>query len=143
MTTTITNKGAFRLTQTAVGSLTLKAVVFGGTTTGVHDKDLNTLADLDAVTSVTLGTERLALASVTATEDDTNDRVNIDAANAVFAIQAGYTALGWCVVHEVSAADSGRELLYVDDTNFGAGKSLDGGLTVTITDFLRLVPQSA
>jgi len=143
MTVTVTNKGAFRLTQTPVASLNLGVCVFGGTTTGVHDKDLDTLAGLDAVTSVTLGTERLALTGETATEDDTNDRVDIDTGDAVMAAQAGYTALGHAIYHEVSAADSGRELIMVQDTNYGAGKPMDGGLTITIAPLLRLLPQSA
>ena len=143
MTVTVTNKGSFRLTQTVVGSLNLGVCVFGGTTTGVHDKDLNTLADLDAVASVTLGTERLSLGTATATEDDTNDRTNIDTADAVLAAQAGFVALGHAVYHQVSASDAGRELIMVQDTNYGAGKPMDGGLTITIADVLRLLPQSA
>lgn len=143
MTVTVTNKGAFRLTQTPASSLNLGVCVFGGTTTGVHDKDLNTLADLDAVSGVTLGTERLDIGASTATEDDANDRVGIDNPDAVLAAQAGYTALGHAIYHEVSASDAGRELIMVQDTNYGAGKPMDGGLTITIADVLRLLPQSA
>jgi len=137
-----TNKMAFRLTQTAISSLTLGAVAFSGTPpTAAVVRDLNTLADLDALSGITLATARTAVGAATPTEDDTNDRVNVDTADIVLPAQVGFTASGHAIYHEVSASDANREVFIVQDT--GYPKPLDAGLTIPVADLFRLVPQTA
>lgn len=142
MAITATNKGTFRLSQTAVASLTLGAVAFSGTVPDEATiRDLNTVADLDALTGITLGTERVTVSSATATEDDTNNRVNVDTSDIVFAADAGFTASGHAIYHQTAAADASREILFIQDT--GYPKDLTGGLTIAVVDLFRLVPQTA
>lgn len=136
MTETVTNRGKYLIATAGVGALSLHMLAFTGTQTGTADPDLNTVADLDAVTGVGIHTERLALASVTETEDDTNNRVNVDANNVSFAAAAGVTAQGVAVYDEGNGTDAGRQLLAIYTTGFP--QPMDGGLNVTIADWLRL-----
>jgi hypothetical protein len=132
---TVTNRGKYLISTVGVNNLTLKMCAFTGTQTGVNDVDLNTVADLDAVSGVSIHSERLSLSSVTVTEDDTNNRANIDAANASFAAAPGVTAQGVAVYHEAAAADASREIVAIYTTGFP--QPMDGGLNVTIADWLR------
>lgn len=136
MAETVTNKGKYLLSTVGVNGLTLRATVFTGTATGTNNPDLDTVADLDAVTGVSIHTERLTPGSVTVTEDDANDRANIDCANLTFAAAPGVTAQGLVFYHEVSAADASRQVVSIHTTGFP--QPMDGGLTVTVADFLRL-----
>lgn len=136
MAEVVYNRGKLRLANQNATAIVWRAALFTGTQTGTLDPDLNTVADLDAVTSVGIHTERLTPASVTYTEDDTNDRVNIDCANLTFAASAGVTAQGIVFYHEGTGADSGRELICGSTTGFPV--PIDGGLVVTVSDFLRL-----
>lgn len=136
MAETVTNRGKYLLSTVGINNLSLRATVFTGTATGTNNADLNTIADLDAVTSVAIHTERLTLSSVTVTEDDANDRVNIDCANLTFAAAPGVTAQGLVIYHEAAAADASREIIGIYTTGFP--QPMDGGLTVTVADFLRL-----
>lgn len=106
--------------------------------TGASDPDLATMAAIDAVGTVAFHTERLALTSVTVTTDNTNDRINLDAANLSFAAAAGVTALA-LVIYDATTdtSDSTRIPLCYYDTGFGSGLPMDGGLNVTINDFAR------
>jgi hypothetical protein len=132
----IYNRGKLRLANQNATAISWRATLFIGTVTGTNDPDLNTVADLDAVTGVSIHTERLTPASVTYTEDDTNDRLNIDCANLTFAIAAGVTAVGLIFYHEGSGTDATRELISCHTTGFPV--PLDGGLVVTVNDFARL-----
>lgn len=136
MAETVTNKGKYLLSTVGMNGLTLRACIFTGTSTGTNNPDLDTVADLDAVTSVNIHTERLTPGSITVTEDDANDRANIDCANLTFAAAPGVTAQGLAFYHEVSAADASRQLVSIHTTGFP--QPMDGGLTVTVADFLRL-----
>jgi hypothetical protein len=111
------------------------------TAAGAQDPDLDTVAALLAVGGVTEMTggayARQTLASLTATEDDTNNRANVDAANLSFGAVSGKTAVAM-VIFENGASDAARNLVAHLDTGFGAGLTpMAGGLNVTITDFLR------
>lgn len=134
------NAGKARLLAGAVtaGGSNLKAAVIITSKTGASDPDLATMAAIDAVGTVAFHSERLSLASVTVTTDNTNDRINLDAANLSFAAAAGVTALA-LVVYDATTdtSDSTRIPLFFYDTGFGAGLPMDGGLNVTITDFAR------
>lgn len=130
------NRGKWRVAKTGVDNLTIRACLITGTQTGVHSLDLNTVADLDAVSGVGIHSERVTPTGVTVTQDDTNDRAAIDCANVSFAAAPGVTAQGLAFYHEVSAADASRELLSVHTTGFP--QPVDGGLNVTVNDFLRI-----
>lgn len=138
MADTLTNRGKFRITTTGAASMAWRVAVITGNATGVHDVDINTVADLDALNAgaTGIGTERLIPASVTTTEDDVNDRVNIDCANLTFAPAPGVTAVGLVFYHETAAVDSSREVVTVHTTGFPQG--MDGGLLVTVNDLARL-----
>lgn len=136
MTETVTNRGKYLAMNGGWAALDIRALIFTGTQTGTNDPDLNTVADLDAVTSVAIHTERLALASEAYTEDDTNNRVNGDCANLSFAASVGTTAQGLALYDEGGGTDATRDLLSIHTTGFPA--SMDGGINVTINDFVRL-----
>jgi len=138
MAETVTNRGkqrAMAALVAAVGASNFSAAVILGTQTGVNDPDLNTMADLDAVSGVSFHTERLSLASVAATEDDTNNRSNVDAANLSFAAAVGVTAQGIVIYDNTSGSDATRDIIAIYTTNFPV--VMDGGLSVPIADFLR------
>lgn len=136
MAESITNRGKLRLTTGGGAAITWRATVITGTQTGVHSLTLNTVADLDAVTSVNIHTERVTPASVTVTEDDANSRVNVDCANLTFAAAPGVTAQGVIFYDEGSGTDASRDLITVHTTGFP--QPMDGGLNVTVADFARL-----
>lgn len=136
MAESVTNRGKYLLATVGVDNLDLRACIVTGTQTGIHNVDLDTVAELDAVASVSIHSERLALDTVTATQDDNNDRVNIDAANLSFAAASGVTAQAVAIYHEADSSDADRELISVHSTGFP--QPVDGGLNVTINDFLRI-----
>jgi hypothetical protein len=134
MAETFTNRGKLRLAETGINSKDFRMCVFTGTQTGVHDPDLNFVSELDAVTGVAIHAERIALTGEAATEDDTNNRVNIDAGDVTFAASPGTTAQGVAIYTE-GANDAARELWAIYTTNFP--QPMDGGLVVAIADWLR------
>lgn len=125
--------------QLVFGTTTLKALLVITSKTGAADPDLATLAAIDAVGTVAFHTDRQTLTTVVATQDNANDRENIDSANIAFAVAAGVTALAM-IIYDASTdtTDTTRLPVAFYDTGFGAGLPLDGGLNVTVTDFLRL-----
>jgi hypothetical protein len=125
--------------QLVFGTTVLKAVLVITSKTGAADPDLATLAAIDAVGTVAFHTDRQTLTTVVATQDNANDRENIDSANIAFAVAAGVTALAM-IIYDASTdtTDTTRLPVAFYDTGFGAGLPLDGGLNVTVTDFLRL-----
>lgn len=134
------NAGKARLLAGAVaaGGTNLRAAVIITSKTGADNPDLATMAAIDAVGTVAFHSERLTLSSVTVTTDNTNDRVNLDAANLSFAAAAGVTALA-LVIYDATTdtSDSTRIPLFFYDTGFSTGLPMDGGLNVTISDFAR------
>ncbi|QDY06161.1 hypothetical protein FJK98_02445 [Micromonospora sp. HM134] len=129
------NRGKWRITKSGVDNLTLRVCVFTGTQTGVHTLTLNTVADLDAVSGVSIHSERVTLTGVTVTQDDANNRASVDCADLAFAAAPGVVAQGVAIYHEIGASDAQRELLSVHTTNFP--KPMDGGLSIGVADFLR------
>lgn len=133
----IYNRGKYLLSTTGVAGIVWRAALVTGTQTGVDNVDLNTVSELDAVASVAIHTERVDIdAGVTATEDDANNRVNLDSGNITFAASAGVTAQALILYHEAAAADASRELIACFTTGFPV--PIDGGLVVTVNDFARL-----
>ena len=135
MAESITNRGKFRLSGGGA-AIVWRATLVTGTQTGIHSLTLNTVADLDAVASVNIHTERVTVTGVTITEDDGNNRVNIDCANITFAASAGVTAQALILYDEGSGTDATRDLISVHSTGFPV--PIDGGLVVTVNDFARL-----
>ena len=135
MSETTTNRGKYRAIAALVAATDLRMLVFTGTQTGVNNPDLNTVADLDAVSSVAIHSERIALASITTTEDDTNDRAALDCADVTFASAAGVTAQGVAIYDHTGGADNLRDLIAVYTTGFP--QPMDGGLVVQVADFMR------
>lgn len=132
------NRGKTRIAggDVALDSGDLRMLIITGTKTGADDPDLDTVADLDAVSGVGIHTERIALTGESVTQDDTNNRVNMDAGNVTFAAAPGVTALAAVIYDEGSGADATRYLISFHDTNFP--QPMDGGLVVNVTDWLRL-----
>lgn len=137
MAESVTNRGLFLLLRGAFGGtqLDLRLALLTGTAAGADDPDLNTLADLDAVTGVGLHTERLALAGETVTEDDAGDQALLDTANVSFAAAAGVTCVGVALFHEGGGTDATRDLVAVFTTGFP--KPVDGGLNVNVANLIR------
>lgn len=134
MAETVVNRGKYTVFNSGIPALTLRMCYFTGTQVGTNDPDLNTVADLEAVSGVTVGAERVALTSVTVTEDDVNNRVNVDAANLSFSAVAA-TAQGVAIYDEGGGTDATRPIIAIYTTGFPV--VMDGGLNITITDWLR------
>lgn len=125
--------------QLVFGTTVLKALLVITSKTGASDPDLATLAAIDAVGTVAFHTDRQTLTTVTATQDNANDRENIDSANIAFGASAGVTALAMIIYDATTdTTDTTRLPVAFYDTGFGAGLPIDGGLNVTVTDFLRI-----
>lgn len=139
------NRGADTIMERALSTtaLDLRCALVLGNVTGLINVDLNTVADVDGLNAgaTNLHTERVALTSETSTQDDTNNRANVDSADIVFAPAAGVTALGAVIYDEGSATDATRNLVW--GMTFAAGQPVDGGLTLTVTDFLRVATATA
>lgn len=136
MAETITNRGKHLALNGGWAALDLRMCVFTGTQTGANDPDLNFVSDLDAVSGISIHSERIALASESYTEDDANNRENADAGNVTFAAAPGVTAQGVAIYDEGSASDATRAIIAIYTTNFP--QPMDGGLVVNISDFARL-----
>jgi len=148
MATTVTNRAKFRALSCYLGGGTppasIEVLLLGGTTPAslaASVADLNTVADLLAVSLVqelvATNYARSALASVTASEDDTNDRGAVDAADEVFASLGGAAndTIKAVAVFETGASDAARNLILVQD---GLSVPTNGAnVTVTIADLLR------
>jgi hypothetical protein len=135
MAETTTNRGKYRMLAALAADADLRMLAITGTAAGVNDPDLNTVADLDAVTGVSIHTERITLTGILVTENDTDDRGELDADNAVFAAAAGVTAVGVAIFDHTGGADASRDLISIHTTGFP--KVMDGGLTVDVADLLR------
>lgn len=124
--------------DTPLDTSDLRAAIIITSKTGADDPDLATVAAIDAVGTVALHSERVALTSLTVTVDNTNNRANMDSANVTFAAAPGVTALAMVIYdHAAGGSDATRFPLTFHDTNFGAGIPMDGGLVVTVTDWAR------
>lgn len=141
MAEVVYNIGKTRIAQglTDLDGGDIRALVVITSKTGAADPDLGTLAAIDAVGTVAFHTERIALTTLTVTQDNTNDRANVDCANFSFAAAAGVTALALIIYDNAAGGtDSVRFPIAFYDTGFGAGLPMDGGLNVTVNDYLRI-----
>lgn len=147
MATTVTNRAKGNMVKAYFGTFTAPAswhiLLLGGTTpssiSGVAD--LNTVSELLAVSLVqelsATNYARGTLDSGAATEDDTDDRGELDFADAVFSSLGGASndTVKGIAIYEFGASDAARNLVLVQD---GLSTPTNGGnITIGITDLLR------
>ena len=141
MAAIVYNRGKTRILagDTPLDTSDLRVLIIVTSKTGADNPDLDTVAELDAVGTVAIHTERVALAGEAVAQDDANDRANATATSPVtFAPAAGVNGLASVVYDEGGGTDATRHLISFDDTNWGAGKAMDGGLEINIpTQWLR------
>lgn len=130
-----TNRGKYRALLALAAGADLRMLVFTGTQTGTTNPDLNTVADLDALSSVAIHSERIALSSIATSQDNANDRSALDCADVTYAAAPGVTAQGVAIYDHTGGSDSARDLIAVYITGFP--QPMDGGLVVQVADFLR------
>lgn len=143
MAVTFTNKAKYLYATGAIvpGTTDLRMGLLKTLAAHTNVADLNTVADMEAhadFAELTAGGyARQALTSEAASEDDTNDRANIDSDNVAFgAISAGETIVGAFIFDNAGGADSSRNLLSIHDL---ASTPTNGGtITVTVADFHRI-----
>ena len=137
------NEGADLIADSAIAGTALDlraAYVFesGGAIAGgaVANRDLNFVSDIDAITNAQISTSRQALTGEASTIDETNDRANIDAGNITFPAHASETPAVAMIIYNEAGSDAARRLLACYETGFP--QPVNGGLVVTVNDFLRL-----
>lgn len=138
------NRGKTRLTNglmNAVGSDLRMLLLVGALPAGWSNPALNTIADLAAVPGITIHSERIALTGLTDTQDDVNNRANLDSNNVTFAGVVGVTAFAGVIYDQAGGVtDATRFLVVGSSTGFGVGgKPLDGGLSVIVNDWARVL----
>jgi hypothetical protein len=147
----ITTKGAQYLMQGGWDDATAGNIKIG-LLVGTQPTALDTLAEvanLDFVAGLlsagaqectAIGYARQALTRTPASEDDVNDRSNLDAADVAFgALAAGQSVIGTFTYDEGGGTDATRPLLSVDW--WPTAVPLNGGtFTVLIADHYRAVP---
>lgn len=135
MAEVVYNRGKFRIFDGLLdlSGTSLRACYISGTKTGADDVDLDTVQDLDAVTSVVVAADRATPGTQTVAQDDTGNRAVAGCANFTFPASAGVTALALVMYDEGGGTDATRHLISFHDTGFGAGLPVDGGLNVTVT----------
>jgi hypothetical protein len=121
---------------------TIRMLLLKTTAAGAYSPDLDTVAALLAVGSVAecdfTNYARKTL-TVSVTEDDANDRANIDADNQTWTNAGGAsnnTPVA-AVIYQFGTNDSDSYLIGYYDTGFGSIATNGGNYTVTISDFLR------
>lgn len=131
--------GSLDLDTSTVGILLLRT-----TAAGAFDPDLDTVTALLAVGSVLEANftnyARKTGLTATVTEDDANNRANVDLANQTWTAAGGAannTPVA-AVVFQDGAGDGTRYLISYHDTNFGSVATNGGDYTINISDFLRI-----
>ena len=143
MAQTATNKGKHLFATGGIvpGTTDLRLGLLKTLASHANVPDINFITDMEAhadFAELTVsGYSRQTLTGEAATEDDTNDRSNIDSDNATFsALAAGETIVGaFLFVHTGSDATASVVAIY----DLTSTPTNGGDVTITITDFLRLV----
>ena len=148
MAITTQNRGADRIMECAMSTTALDmrmCLVLANATglTGASAQDLATVADIDALNSgaTNIHTERIAVTGESSTQDDANNRANVDSDDVNFAAAPGVTAVGAALYDEGGGTDATRHLLATTTTNFP--QPVDGGLAVNVTDLFRVLTATA
>lgn len=124
-----------------------RMLLLESTAAGAYDPDLNSVADLLAVGSVAemIATNyaRVALTGESVTEDDTNNRANLDANDVVFTnlgVPAGTdgSAVAAVVYDEGGGTDATRWLISYHDAGFPVVTNGQPLTVATPSDVLRL-----
>lgn len=143
---TVFNVGKKKFTDGSINwtSSTIKMLLLSATAAGAFNPDVATVAALLAVGSVTestaTGYARTALGSLTSTQDDTNDRANLDSADVSFGA-IGSAGGGDSVVAAVVYLDGGSDATRYPISYHGfATQALNGGTfsVTTPSDVVRL-----
>lgn len=146
----LTNRGKLLLIQgkwdsagaSAIKMGLLKTSIGTGADTAAEVADFNTVADLTAATGVVeaafAGYVRKSLTRTNASEDDTNDRVNMDASDVTWtAAPAGETIVGFFWYDATTDTNDTTRLL-CGVGYFASGVPTNGSdLTLTIADLVR------
>lgn len=144
MAEVVYNRAKLRIGQglTVLDSSTLRVLVLRIAPIGVTDPDLTTITALLAVATAAeasgTGYTRKVITGASGTQNNTADRADFDAADVTWvgANWGNFTAVVF--YDEGGGTDATRYPLLYSDTN--AGFATNGGdVTMTITDFLRLV----
>lgn len=130
---------------TDLDTSTLKMLLLKTTAAGASNPDLQSVTQLKAVAGVAecdfTGYVRKTLTTVTVTQDDTNDRANVDAANVTWDPAGGATnntPVAAAIYHDVDGTDANSRLISYHDTNFGVTATNGSPFTVNVADFVRL-----
>lgn len=111
---------------------------------GVRDPDIDTVTALLAVSTTaevaSTGYSRKTMGTKTVTEDDTNNRANLDFATVAWTGLVGQTFTAVVVYEEGGGTDSTRNLVSYHDTGFPVTVGNPGGAldVTTPNDVLRL-----
>lgn len=145
MAQAVTNKGKYLFATGAIvpGTTDLRiGLLKTCANVATSAPDINFISDMEAHADfaelTASGYTRQALTSEAATEDDTNDRANIDSDNVAFgAISSGETIVGAFIFDQAGGADSARPVIAIYDLT--STPTNGGTITVNIADFLRLL----
>lgn len=146
----LTNKGKLKLIQgdwDDVGATLIRLGLINGTTrptgidTAIEVADINFVTDFLAATGVAeltvSGYSRQNLTRSNATEDDANDRVNMDASDVVISgVAAGETIIGG-FVYEFVTNDTDSPVISVFLLDAPGIPTNGSDITLTITDLYR------
>lgn len=145
MAQVIYNRAKDDMMEAWLSGRTLKCLLLKTTAAGAYSPDIDTVTALLAVGSVAecdfTNYVRKTLASLTSTEDDTNDRANVDAASITWTAAGGASnnTPAALVIYDATTDtnDGTRILVGYYDTGFTVATN-GGDYVVAITDFLRL-----
>ena len=144
MAATATNRARYLFATGAIvpGTTDLRMGLLETLAAHTNVPDLNFVADMEShadfaeLTGVT-SYARVALAGEAATENDTDNRADIDADNVAFgALEAGGTIVGAFIYHHVGADDAANPVLGIYDLT--STPTNGSTVTVTVADFLRI-----
>lgn len=134
MPQTMMNRFKFDLIADYIAANDVRMLGIIGTTVGVNNPDLNTVADLDAVVGVSIHSERLPITGEAVAQNDAADRAELSSNSPAFAVAGGVTLVGVALYEEGGGTDATRTLLGTYTDNFPA--ALDTGLIINVTDLL-------
>ena len=144
MAQTATNKAKYLFATGAIvpGTTDLRMGLLKTLAAHTNVPDLNTVADMEAHADfaelTAAGYARVALTGEAATENDANDRADIDSDNVAFAaISSGETIVGAFIFDNAGGADASRNLLFIYDVT--STPTNGGTVTITVADFVRIL----
>lgn len=145
MAETTYNRAKDDMAEAYIAGRTFKMLLLKTTAAGAFNPDIDTVTALLAVATVAecdfTNYSRKTLASLTATEDDTNNRANVDAANVTWTAAGGAsnnTPVAAVIYDATTDTNDGTRILVAYyDTGFSVATN-GGDYVVSIADWLRL-----